>query len=231
MTLNLKIQQLFPATRPRLIMFDLDGTLIHSLPDIARSLDVVLTQAGYPAAGQELAARWIGNGVAKLIERALRHVEKDEEKRDALQEKILEDYLRHYSCHVAVDSHCYKGVREVLSRLKKANLCHLAVVTNKPWQMAVDLLRALDLEPFFSDIIGGDSLPQKKPDPAPLLYLMGKYHVDAKDSLMIGDSKSDLMAARNAGCPCICVTYGYHQGEDLEALKPDLLVDSFAELL
>ena len=140
MSLNLKILKFYKGKHPKLIMFDLDGTLVHSLPDIAWSVDSLLRKMNYPEAGEAIVSEWIGNGSAKLIERALQYVEPNEIKRRSLQTSALETYLQIYSQHLAVSTFCYPGVIDVLEHLKKNNKYILAIVTNKPHRMAVELL-------------------------------------------------------------------------------------------
>lgn len=214
---------------PRLVMFDLDGTLIDSVPDLAEAVDRVLVEMGRAPAGVEKVRDWVGNGARVLVRRALAGGLDHAAVGDAETEEALARFLDIYAdCHNLTA--LYPGVHELLEALSTAAV-ELAVVTNKPERFVAPLLEQVGLGGYFRWIIGGDTLPQQKPDPAALLQVMHLAGVEAAQSLFIGDSRNDVLAARAAGVPCIAVSYGYNHGRPIAEEKPGLVVDSLAELL
>jgi phosphoglycolate phosphatase len=138
--------------------------------------------------------------------------------------------MRHYQNSVCQSSQLYQGVAEFISACQQAQI-PLACVTNKPYAPAKDLLAALNILQPFQLLIGGDTLPHKKPHPEPLLHCLRYFGVSAKDTLVLGDSSNDIEAALAAHIPCVAVSYGYNHGEPIEASKPEWIVDSLAEFL
>ena len=214
---------------PRLVMFDLDGTLVDSVPDLATAVDRMLVEMGREPAGVEKVRKWVGNGVRVLVRRALADDIDHTAVSDAETEIALARFLDIYA-----DSHelitLYPGVHELLEALSTAAV-ELAVVTNKPERFVAPLLEQVGLGGYFRWIIGGDTLPQQKPDPAALLQVMRLAGVSQEQSLFVGDSRSDVLAARAAGVPCVAVSYGYNHGRPVAEEAPQLVVDSLAELL
>lgn len=214
---------------PRLVMFDLDGTLIDSVPDLAAAVDRMLVELGRPPAGLEKVRDWVGNGARVLVRRALAGGLDHAAVGEAETEEALARFLDIYAdCHHLTA--LYPGVHELLEALSTAAV-ELAVVTNKPERFVAPLLEQVGLGGYFRWIIGGDTLPQQKPDPAALLQVMRLAGVEAAQSLFIGDSRNDVLAARAAGVPCIAVSYGYNHGRPIAEEKPNLVVDNLAELL
>lgn len=214
---------------PRLVMFDLDGTLIDSVPDLAEAVDRMLVELGRAPAGVERVRDWVGNGARVLVRRALAGGLDHAAVGEAETEEALARFLDIYAdCHHLTA--LYPGVHELLEALSTAAV-ELAVVTNKPERFVAPLLEQVGLGGYFRWIIGGDTLPQQKPDPAALLQVMHLAGVEAAQSLFIGDSRNDVLAARAAGVPCIAVSYGYNHGRPIAEEKPGLVVDSLAELL
>ncbi|XXF09380.1 phosphoglycolate phosphatase [Pseudomonas sp. D1-3] len=214
---------------PRLVMFDLDGTLVDSVPDLATAVDRMLGELGRPAAGVEKVRKWVGNGARVLVRRALADDIDHAEVSDAETEIALARFLDIYAdCHDLIT--LYPGVHELLEALSTAAV-ELAVVTNKPERFVAPLLEQVGLGGYFRWIIGGDTLPQQKPDPAALLQVMRLAGVTKEQSLFVGDSRSDVLAARAAGVPCVAVSYGYNHGRPVADEEPQLVVDSLAELL
>lgn len=214
---------------PRLVMFDLDGTLVDSVPDLATAVDRMLTELGRQPAGVELVRTWVGNGARVLVRRALAGSIEHAAVSDAETDVALARFLDIYAdCHELIT--LYPGVHELLEALSTAAV-ELAVVTNKPERFVAPLLEQVGLGGYFRWIIGGDTLPQQKPDPAALLQVMHLAGVTAAQSLFIGDSRSDVLAARAAGVPCVAVSYGYNHGRPIAEEEPQLVVDSMAELL
>lgn len=214
---------------PRLVMFDLDGTLIDSVPDLAEAVDRMLVEMGRAPAGVEKVRDWVGNGARVLVRRALAGGLDHAAVGEAETEEALARFLDIYAdCHNLTA--LYPGVHELLEALSTAAV-ELAVVTNKPERFVAPLLEQVGLGGYFRWIIGGDTLPQQKPDPEALLQVMHLAGVEAAQSLFIGDSRNDVLAARAAGVPCIAVSYGYNHGRPIAEEKPGLVVDSLAELL
>ncbi len=214
--------------KPDLVLFDLDGTLVDSLPDLAFSMDSMLEQLGMLPRGIDMAREWVGNGAEKLVKRALTG-EMDGEPEASLFHRAFALFSEIYVANTSNRSRIYPGVRECLDYLK-ANNCQIACVTNKRARFTEPLLRALGLYSEFSIIISGDTLPRKKPDPMPLLHAAQTLNVAPQNTLMVGDSSNDVQAARAAGLPVLAVRYGYNHGKDIEDSKPDMVVDSLAEM-
>ncbi|MBG0846276.1 phosphoglycolate phosphatase [Pseudomonas chengduensis] len=214
---------------PRLVMFDLDGTLIDSVPDLAAAVDRMLVELGRAPAGVEKVHDWVGNGARVLVRRALAGGLDHAAVGEAETEEALARFLDIYAdCHNLTA--LYPGVHELLEALSTAAV-ELAVVTNKPERFVAPLLEQVGLGGYFRWIIGGDTLPQQKPDPAALLQVMRLAGVEAAQSLFIGDSRNDVLAARAAAVPCIAVSYGYNHGRPIAEERPSLVVGSLAELL
>lgn len=214
---------------PRLVMFDLDGTLVDSVPDLATAVDRMLVELGREPAGVERVRQWVGNGARVLVRRALAGGLDHSAVGEAETEQALARFLELYAdCHELIT--LYPGVHELLEALSTAAV-ELAVVTNKPERFVAPLLEQVGLGGYFRWIIGGDTLPQQKPDPAALLQVMRLAGVSQEQSLFVGDSRSDVLAARAAGVPCVAVSYGYNHGRPVAEEQPQLVVDSLAELL
>jgi len=209
----------------RAVLCDLDGTLIDSAEDLRAALNAVLRGRNLPPVGAEAVRGMIGDGVPKLIERGLVAVGGDPHQAPSL----LPEFLRLYEADPAADSRCYPGVVETLGELC-ARHCRLAVVTNKPVVATRKILQLLGLADFFDVIVGGDTLPQRKPDPAPLREAARQLALDVTDLVMVGDNVHDIEAARAAGMTSIAVTYGYHHRPP-STFGADRLIDRFDELL
>jgi len=209
---------------PRLALVDLDGTLVDTLPDMAYCLDETLTRLGLAPAGQECARKWVGDGIETFVRRAL-----GGEAEAALQARALSIFSRLYAQHTSARSRIYDGVPAALDFLQSAGV-ELACITNKAAVFTDKLLEELNLRGYFPLVISGDTLARKKPDPLPLLHATRHFGVSAAQSLLLGDSVNDVKAARAAGMPVVCVSYGYNHGDDIRASMPDAVVGSLAEL-
>lgn len=214
--------------RPSLILFDLDGTLVDSAPDLAAAIDRMLGVLGHPPAGEEKVRGWIGHGLPQLVRRALTH-ELWPEKDPPDFERALALYQGFYREAMVVGSRVYPGVFDGLQALS-AQHWPMACVTNKHSAFTRALLEAVNLLDFFKVTLSGDEVPRPKPDPMPLLKLAEQFKVRPDELLMVGDSEADARAARAAGSQLVLVRYGYHGSGGVERLKPDLLLDSLAEL-
>ncbi|OWL89628.1 phosphoglycolate phosphatase [Halopseudomonas aestusnigri] len=223
------LRELFGGELPNLVMFDLDGTLIDSVPDLAAAVDVMLGQLGRDAAGVEQVRHWVGNGARVLVRRALagdiEHAHIGEAETEQALVLFLEAYAGDHS-----RSTVYPGVRALLDRLKGEQV-PLALITNKPSRFVPELLADKQLDGYFRWLVGGDTLPVQKPDPAALHWVMQQAGVEAGQALFVGDSRSDVLAAKAAGVPVVAVSYGYNHGRPIASENPDLLVDSLDALI
>ena len=216
------------APPPALVALDLDGTLVDSVPDIAWCIDRTMPRFGIPPRGEALVRTWVGNGVERLIDRALTGALDGTADPD-LRREAGAAFLDLYSRHGRHRSRVYPGVRKGLAALR-AHGAVLACITNKPHGPAVDLLAHLELIGHFELVLGGDSLPRRKPDPLPLIHACATLDVAVELSLFAGDSASDVEAARAAGMRVVCVSYGYNHGRDIAEAAPDAVVDSLDKL-
>jgi phosphoglycolate phosphatase len=212
----------------KMVMIDLDGTLIHTAPDLAASANRMLEELGMATHDQATVETWIGNGVGRLVKRALTG-EMDAEPDAGLYARAYPLFLKHYADLVSADSRPYPGVVEGLKQLKAAGF-RLACITNKAEAFTIPLLKDLGLHDFFELILCGDTLAKKKPDPLPLLHACTHFGITPDHGLLVGDSLNDTQAARAAGMPVICVTYGYNRGRDVRELEPEAVIDSLVEL-
>jgi len=217
----------FPI-RPEMVLIDLDGTLIDSVPDLAFCVDAMMAELGRPPRGEAMVRNWVGNGVERLVRRALTGT-LDGEPSDADYDDAYPIFLRLYADNTAKRSHPYPGVREGLDWLR-ANGYPLGCVTNKAAQFTEPLLAAKGLDGYFELVVSGDSLPEKKPSPLPLLHAARHFGAEPARCLMIGDSVSDVKAARTAGFAIICMSYGYNHGQDIRDFGPDAVIDAMPEL-
>ncbi|MEL0169710.1 MAG: phosphoglycolate phosphatase [Pseudomonadaceae bacterium] len=225
----LLLRELFAGELPRLVMFDLDGTLIDSVPDLAAAVDAMLDQLGRDAAGVEQVRHWVGNGARVLVRRALaddiEHAHIGEPETEQALALFLEAYAGDHS-----RSTVYPGVRALLDHLQTAQI-PLALITNKPSCFVPELLADKQLDGYFRWLVGGDTLPVQKPDPAALHWVMQQAGADPAQALFVGDSRSDVLAAKAAGVPVVAVSYGYNHGRPIASENPDLLVDSLDALI
>ncbi|MHA6495496.1 phosphoglycolate phosphatase [Pseudomonas borbori] len=223
------LHELFDGQLPRLVMFDLDGTLVDSVPDLAAAVDATLLALGRAPAGVESVRHWVGNGARVLIRRALagglHHVDVAESEADQALALFLQAYADNHEL-----TEVYPGVVETLDWLRACAI-PLAVVTNKPERFVAPLLAEKGLAEYFRWTVGGDSLPRQKPDPAPLLHVMALAGATAPQSLFIGDSRSDVLAAKAAGVACVAVSYGYNHGRPVAEENPARVLDDLRELM
>jgi phosphoglycolate phosphatase len=214
--------------KPEMILIDVDGTLVDSVPDLAYCVDEMMKQLDRPTWGEEKVRDWVGNGVERLTRRALTG-RLDGEPSDEEFSLAYPIFLELYAENTSKRSLLYAGVREGLDYLKSAGY-RLGCVTNKAAQFTLPLLEDLGVRNYFEIVISGDTLPKKKPDPMPLLHGAEFFGVEPSKSLMIGDSQSDVKAARAAGFLIVCMSYGYNHGEDIRDYNPDAVIDSMAEI-
>jgi phosphoglycolate phosphatase len=213
----------------RLIIFDLDGTLVDSLPDLTRAVNAAMAGYGFAPVGMDQVGPWVGRGSRHLLALALRHHGLDPEAPGFDFEAAFARFMQHYGDHLTGDSHLFDGVAPALAALSARGIA-LAVCTNKPERFVAPLLNWLGIAGYFGALLGGDSLLQRKPAPEPLLYLAQRFDAAPTESLMVGDSRHDIEAARAAGMAVAGVRYGYAAPGELQRHPPDVLLDSLAEL-
>lgn len=224
----MSLQQLFAGKLPQLVMFDLDGTLVDSVPDLAAAVDAALLQLGRRPVGVARVREWVGDGAPVLVRRALAGQLDHSGVDDALAGQALALFMEAYAGGHPLTT-VYPGVEATLDWLR-AHRVPLAVVTNKPERFVAPLLEEKGLGRF-DWMVGGDTLPQRKPDPAGLLHVMQLAGAAPDRSLLVGDSRSDVRAARAAGVPVVALRYGYNHGRPIEEEQPDLVLDDLRELL
>ncbi|WP_332741249.1 phosphoglycolate phosphatase [Hydrogenophaga sp.] len=211
------------------VIVDLDGTMVDTLGDFDVSLNQTLKDLGRPGVTRADIERMVGKGSAHLIRSALLHGGLGVDDATALQADAWRRYQAHYLAINGQYSAVYPGVIEGLTALRARGL-PLACLTNKPRGFAVPLLKAKGLLGFFAHVFGGDSFERTKPDPLPLLKTCEALGTPPANTLMVGDSQNDGIAARAAGCPVVLVTYGYNHGEPIALAPHDRLIGSLAEL-
>jgi phosphoglycolate phosphatase len=232
----IRILRPVPVERLKLLVFDLDGTLIDSAQDLCNSVNATLENFNRPHLSDELIAKYIGNGALMLVRRAFAADDGIEPGEEILAQ-AYNYFLDYYRQHKLDYTYAYEGVLEALDALHKVhdqldapsreNLPprSMAVLTNKPVRPAQAICEALGLAPYFLNIYGGNSFATKKPDPEGLLTLMKEAGARPEETVMIGDSQVDVQTARNAGAWSIGCTFGLAPGS-LEVIPPDILVDS-----
>ncbi len=223
------------------IAFDLDGTLIDSVPDLAAATQATLAELNLSTCTEQQVRNWVGNGARVLMLRALHHaytageilspsvVESASVSEDAL-DAAMPVFMKHYQLHLQKHSQLYVGVLETLNTLKVSGY-PLAIVTNKPYRFTVSLLTAFEIDKLFSLVLGGDSLDKMKPDPLPLTHILNEWQLEPEQLLMVGDSKNDIFAAKAAGVSSIGLTYGYNYGEDIGLSGPTAVCEQFNQIL
>ncbi len=210
--------------RWKLVVFDLDGTLIDSAPDLVLAVNATRKHYGLEELPPHTIASYVGNGAPTLIRRSM-----GEGYSDADLAAALEVFVHCYRTHALDNTVLYPGVRGTLRVLSQAGI-RCAVLTNKPVRISKEILAGLNLTEHFFEIYGGNSFASKKPDPEGLRALMAEAHCSPAETLMVGDSRVDIETARNAGCSACGVTFGL-QPETLTDPEPDFLLDAMAELL
>lgn len=206
-----------------LIIFDLDGTLIDSSHDIAWSANMTLKSMGYEKLDMEVIKESIGWGVKSLLEKLMPNEAPD------VIEAARKRFLEFYGGHLVVDTYVYPGVMETLLYLSGKGK-RLSVITNKPVGLANSILEELGMSRFFSLVLGGDSLPNRKPHPEPLEKAMSALGVDGASSVIVGDSPIDCEAGKRAGIGTVGVTYGFRGQDELERAGCDFIIDNLTEI-
>jgi phosphoglycolate phosphatase len=211
-----------------MILIDLDGTLVDSVPDLAYCVDAMMERLGRPPHGEAKVRNWVGNGVERLVRRSLiGQLEGEPDEADFQLAYPL--FLELYRDNTSQRSQLFPGIREGLDWLKAAGY-RLGCVTNKAAQFTEPLLRNLGVRDYFEIVVSGDTLPRSKPDPLPLLHAAAHFGAEPARALMIGDSISDVKAARAAGFTIFCMSYGYNHGQDIRDYHPDVVLDALTEV-
>ena len=217
-----------PIKKPEMVLIDVDGTLVDSVPDLAWCVDEMMKRLDREPYGEDMVRNWVGNGVERLTRRALIG-QLNGEPSDEDFEKGYPIFLELYAENTSKRSVLYPGVREGVDYLKSQGY-RLGCVTNKAAQFTLPLLKDLGVHDDFEIVVSGDDLPKKKPDPLPLLHAAEQLGTKPENAMMIGDSQSDVKAARAAGFQIVCMSYGYNHGEDIRQYNPDAVIDSMVEL-
>ena len=219
----------FKGQLPQLILFDLDGTLLDSVPDLAVATDHMLLQLGRPAAGVDKVRLWVGNGALMLVRRALADSldasAVDEQEAQAALAIFLDIYQQQNAL-----TRLYPQVVETLTELQAKGI-KLALVTNKPEQFLPELFEQHGLTGFFSWVVGGDTFALHKPDPFGINWVLQQAQVSPEQAVFVGDSRNDVLAAKAAGVFCVALTYGYNHGAPIANENPDWVIDQLGELL
>ena len=224
-------QQIKRYTTPvsvKAVVIDLDGTLLHTAPELSEAANRMLQEMDYAPVSQELLASYIGNGISWLVKRALTgdmHATPDA----ALYDHALPIFEKHYT-ELLLQSKPFDGVIEGLDAMTAAGF-RLGCITNKVERYTTPLLSGTGLAKYFDIVLSGDTLPEKKPHPLPLLHAAKFFGVPIDKLLLIGDSLNDALAARAAECPVFCVPYGYNHGEPVETLDQDAVIPNLAAAL
>ena len=210
----------------KLFIFDLDGTLVDTAPDFKNSINYMLNELNESEVSLKEIRNWVGYGARELIRRTVvdKNIPHDEQR----IEEMLKIFLLHYTHNIDDDSVLFNNVRNVLEFLKD-NGIKLAVCTNKMERLSNILLEKLNVLHMFDYLVGGDSLNKNKPDPYPLLNICEKLNTEISDSIMIGDSVTDLNAGKGAGMPVVLVSYGYTDNKDIYN-EADLVINDFSQL-
>ncbi|MDZ4141864.1 MAG: phosphoglycolate phosphatase [Methylotenera sp.] len=215
------------AFKVKAVMLDLDGTLVHTAPEIAVAANQMLADLNLPELPYAQIAGYIGEGARVLIKRCLTGKLYNEPDA-ALLAQAEPLFFAHYASNVT-DSRPFDGVLAGLKAMQNKGF-RLACVTNKPEKFTLPLLQKSGLAEFFELVVSGDSLPKKKPDPMQLQHICAKFDVPEYEALLVGDSETDITAAHAAGCFIVTVPYGYNQGRSIDESKVDATIDDLTEL-
>ena len=213
----------------RAIIFDLDGTLVDTAPDIAAAVDATLDELGYPSVDAEHVRSWIGRGVDVLLHRVLTR-DRDGRAADEEHARARARFLEHYAAHNGRTATLYPGVREGIAHLKRLGI-PLCCVTNKLQDFSDALLALTGIDRDLAFIQGGDALPKTKPDPLPLTHAAERLGFAPRECLMVGDSSNDAHAARAAGMPVVLVGYGYTEDVPVREIDADGVFGSVADVV
>ncbi|ULJ59468.1 phosphoglycolate phosphatase [Wielerella bovis] len=213
------------------VAFDLDGTLVDSIPDLAASANAMRVSLGMSELPAATVQSYVGDGIGILVHRTLTN-DRNGQAEETLWQQGFTAFVKHYGANIANATRPYPQTEAGLGLLKTLGI-PLAIITNKSEKLAVKLLKDLGLDHYFSIVVGGDTLPERKPSPEPLRYVADVLGVACENMLMVGDSHNDIIAAKAAGCVAVGVTFGYGDMQELSrepATKADWLIDSLPEI-
>lgn len=221
------IQDIVHQHNIKLVIFDLDGTLVDSVPEIALGVDAALTELALPTVGEEHVRVWVGNGLRTLWQRALTHLDVYTE---AFLERTYDTLLKHYEAQLNQSTTVYSGVLPLLQYLNASGI-ERAICTNKMERFVPGILQKQEIDSYIDLIVGGDTYEEKKPSPLPLNRICDHFGVSAEHTLMIGDSQSDAKSANAANIKVILLEQGYAQGIDLHSLESLAVKENIESLL
>ena len=213
----------------RAVLIDLDGTLLDTIPDLAEAANRTLAEIGRAPLAIDTVRSYVGKGIPVLVKRCLTgHLDDNVEPDPAELARALPIYRRHYAAVNGLETTIYPKVIEGLMAMQDKGF-QLACITNKAGDFTLPLLQRTGLAPYFPVVVSGDTTPEKKPHPAPLLHACSAFGVAPNEAVMIGDSTNDALAGRSAGCRVLCVPYGYNEGGDVHDIDCDAIVDSLVD--
>ncbi|MBO8132122.1 MAG: phosphoglycolate phosphatase [Candidatus Marinimicrobia bacterium] len=219
--------------KTKLLIFDLDGTLVNSFNDIAESVNETLRNFGYNELDKKVAIQYIGDGIKKLVSRAFGkslYNDSEHEWKEEELTKFYNHYVDNYEKNLLNTTVLYPCVKETIEKLKLMDTL-MVVLSNKNERLSKKILEALKVKDYFDLIFGGDSFTTKKPDPNPILNILKYFSVSVDKAMIVGDSENDIIAGKNAGIKTCAVTYGLKPKEELEKHNPDYIIDEFKEIL
>ena len=212
--------------RQKMVVFDLDGTLIDTAPDLIESAWQVIKEIIEVKLDYETSRKFIGKGGEYFIKKHLEY-NKIELPREEL-DNLISQFLRIYKKNISKKSRPYPGADKLLAWLQENDFI-ISICTNKPEELAKLVLSKLRIIDYFDEIIGGDTLSQSKPNPLPLLSLMSKFNIKPNDTLMVGDTTTDILTAKNCNVRCACVDFGYFD-EKIEGIDPDYWISDLSDV-
>ena len=220
-----------PSSHPvcfdiKAVAFDLDGTLVDTLPDLHTATNLTLNDLGYGVVSRDIVRRYIGQGIEYLLKELFKSLEINTGKEDFV--KLAAQFRNHYAVHVCDESVLFPEMLEVLQSLQEKGM-GIACLTNKSEEFTLPILDRLAVRHYFQEVICGDTLARRKPDPMPIFELAQRFNVEPHEVLMVGDSQT--ACARNAGAPVVCVPYGYRSGMTLADLNGDFVLKSPKDIL
>ena len=207
----------------RAVLFDLDGTLLDTIPDLHAAASAMLRDMGKPVPEVDAIRGYVGRGIPNLVKRSLADSLDAAEDDSPAPAEALASFRRHYARENGRRTQLFPGVIEGLQAIRGMGL-QMAVITNKAEAFTRPLLEMTGLAEYFSVVVSGDNLPKHKPDPMALVWACGRLNVSPRDALFIGDSVNDFLAARAACCPVFLLPYGYNEGRDVQELACDAIV-------
>ncbi|WP_150540068.1 phosphoglycolate phosphatase [Actinobacillus vicugnae] len=216
------------ASKYKVIGFDLDGTLVNTLPDLTLVVNSMFAEHGLPTTTQEKVLTWIGKGADIFFQNAIAYTGKIFDAQKLVQ--LRSSFDKYYATYICEESVLYPNVKATLETLK-AQSYTLVVITNKPTKLVEPVLSAFGIYHLFSETLGGQSVPKIKPHPDPMLFICEKFAIQPSELLFVGDSENDVIASHAAGCDVVGLTYGYNYNVPIEQSNPTFVTSEFADVL